>query len=472
MFQWLRNRSGFLLGLALACGVVVYAALISQLPSGGADGENHYLFARYSWKYPHLLLSQWGKPVFTLLMSPFAQLGFEAVVAVNITITVLSAVLLYAWAARTHQPDAWLLLPLYVCAPAVLSSAISAMTEPLCALALVGVLLLMARKHYRWAAVLVSFTPYMRSEGFALILPVAAVLLLHRRWRDLPYLVVGVVVYGIVGALASGELFWFITDNPYVFKDKAHVYGSGPFLHYLERYRVIAGVPLGLLVVVGLLHRMVGLVRGWRNREVWSEWLLVEGSLIGFWLMHSFIWWRGMWGSLGLERVFTVVMPHAVWLAYQGWQVVRSTELRPWQRALVLQVPLVVWLARAPFADRVVPELVPYTDPELKKLITWMRQEGSYPERLLYNLPPKASIALGVDIYDPERFRTCFDLGPNAPSGAWYIWEAHFGPNECGTPLATLQQDSTLILRQEFHPAEPFTVLGNNPYAIYVFEKR
>ena len=43
-------------------------------PDAG-DGVNHYQHARYAWQHAEVALSQWGKPVFSLLASPFSMLG-------------------------------------------------------------------------------------------------------------------------------------------------------------------------------------------------------------------------------------------------------------------------------------------------------------------------------------------------------------------------------------------------------------
>jgi hypothetical protein len=54
---------------------------------GGADSFQHYMISCYSWKHPHLLLDHWGKPIFTLLSSPFSQVGYKGLLLFNVLIT-------------------------------------------------------------------------------------------------------------------------------------------------------------------------------------------------------------------------------------------------------------------------------------------------------------------------------------------------------------------------------------------------
>ena len=47
------------------------------------DGIQHYQIARYAWQHHELFLHSWGKPLFTLLSSPFAQLGIWGMTIFN-----------------------------------------------------------------------------------------------------------------------------------------------------------------------------------------------------------------------------------------------------------------------------------------------------------------------------------------------------------------------------------------------------
>jgi len=76
------NRSFFPFLILLAFGLMItFSHCISEGILESGDAISHYQLSRYSWKYPLHLLDHWGKPLFTLLSSPFAQLGFNGYLA-------------------------------------------------------------------------------------------------------------------------------------------------------------------------------------------------------------------------------------------------------------------------------------------------------------------------------------------------------------------------------------------------------
>ena len=57
------------------------------------------------------------------------------------------------------------------------------------------------------------------------------------------------------------------------------------------------------------------------------------------------------------------------------------------------------------------------------------------------------------------------------PDSSLFFWDAHYGPNEGGIPLDLIKSDINFRLIKSFSPKEPFMVLGNKPFEIYVFQK-
>ncbi|MCX6283633.1 MAG: hypothetical protein NTW31_05300, partial [Bacteroidetes bacterium] len=55
--------------------------------------------------------------------------------------------------------------------------------------------------------------------------------------------------------------------------------------------------------------------------------------------------------------------------------------------------------------------------------------------------------------------------------GAVYIWDSHFGPNECKIPLDTVMRDPYMRLIKLFRPSAEIFTLGDHPYEVYVFRK-
>ena len=62
---------------------------------GGADNIAHFQIARYAFSHPELFLDLWGKPVYTTLCAPFAQLGFLVAKFFNVIVAVVATYLNY-----------------------------------------------------------------------------------------------------------------------------------------------------------------------------------------------------------------------------------------------------------------------------------------------------------------------------------------------------------------------------------------
>ncbi|MFM7301337.1 MAG: hypothetical protein ACKO1R_09390, partial [Crocinitomicaceae bacterium] len=134
--------------------------------NGGADTISHYHISRFSWEYPTLLMDQWGKPMFNILMSPFAVLGFKIVVLVNILLIFLNSLLAYRIAEHLKIKNPIWVSWLYLLTPIVIGNSISSLTEPLCSLFLIGFIYLALKEKWMLASLSLSFMPFARSEGF------------------------------------------------------------------------------------------------------------------------------------------------------------------------------------------------------------------------------------------------------------------------------------------------------------------
>ena len=99
------------------------------------------------------------------------------------------------------------------------------------------------------ATVLVSFLPFVRSEGNMMLPLFALILLLRGQWKCLPLLAFGTVLYSIIGYFYYHDLFWIKTQNPYTGQN-FDIYGSGELLRFVKGLSEIIGYPLIVLFVL------------------------------------------------------------------------------------------------------------------------------------------------------------------------------------------------------------------------------
>jgi Gpi18-like mannosyltransferase len=163
--------------VVIACFTIFYY----DGTAGTGDTITHFLFAKYAFQYPVFYFDHWGKPVFTLLASPFAQFGFTGIKIFNAIITLFTLYFTYQCAILLNikQP----VLPIIFCIlmPSYYILTFSGLTEPLFALFVsVGVYFIL-REKYALSVIWVSFMPFVRSEGLIIILAFACFLIIKKK---------------------------------------------------------------------------------------------------------------------------------------------------------------------------------------------------------------------------------------------------------------------------------------------------
>jgi hypothetical protein len=192
------NKGAVLVFLTAAIFYVINF-ILSEGFNGGADSITHYQISKFSWQHDYLLMDQWGKPVFTILFSPIAQLGFGAVVLANIGLIFLGAFWAYGIARDLQLKRPWLVALIALWLPVVAGNGISALTEMICSLFLIYYIRMALKERFILASIILGFMPFARSEGFVIVALVILFYAFTGRWRYMPWLLAGSVVFNTLG---------------------------------------------------------------------------------------------------------------------------------------------------------------------------------------------------------------------------------------------------------------------------------
>jgi hypothetical protein len=456
----------------LAALPVLFRLLSTGILETG-DGVVHYEMARYSWAHSTLFLDLWGKPLFTLLSSPFAQLGHWGMVLFNALCFTATC-----WAAdgilRRYTAARWLFPPALLLVPAYGTMLLAGMTEVL--FALLAVLAVRAATQHRsiLLAVVVSLMPFSRPEyvGFA---PFAVLwLVLHRQWRALPFLLVGHLLYALPGLLVHGDPLHAFHGDPYV--GAQEIYGHGDIDHFLVNAPAIYGAPLLHAFLAALV---LGIILRLRRTITGPDPLVLLAVLpaLAIFLLHSVLWWQGLKGSLGLTRVLATTAPLVLLFTLHRIGQAGSHVLQ----GRVVRVSLTMFLAtvylsgavKAFLQERPLPVEADRHQQFLDRVGDRVRQLRDPGERLVYN-SPYIGFRAAVDPHDPQQRmvlqRDRDDLGM-AP-GDLVIWDAHYSPNEGNIDLQWLLEHGALHFVDRLEPDEPMRVLGNRPMEVFILERR
>lgn len=483
MFKLFNQNKIALLILVSAFFFFFYIAYTAEATYDSGDGIRHYLVSRYCWLHPDLLLYSWGKPFFTLLSSPFSQFGLMGINVFNILCGVGSAFFAYKIAQVLNLKYALLVIPFLLFTPSYFPTLNSGLTEPFFGFILIASIYLMFSERYLWACILVSFLPFVRTEG-NLILPLFFIVLLYRRkFLSSLFLAFGTLVYSIIGFFYFNDFFWIKNQNPYDGGNK-DFYGTGDLFHFIDRHNLIWGTALGYLFLIGLValvfnsfqtitHKQI------KDKKLPEELFLIYGSFIIYFVAHSIFWWKGLANSLGLLRVLAAVIPCSALICLRGFHFVMIPFLREKKIiAFVIIATTIFWVIRSPFKHEYFPFKMDSEQVVVKQAGEWFIA-SPYASKKVYYLHPYLPHVLNIDSFNPEKVGELWGLYPNIkaygiasiPDSSIIFWDAHFGPNECRIPLETLISDANFELLKVFQTDDHFKVLGGSDFNIYVFIK-
>jgi hypothetical protein len=447
----------------------------SEGTAGGADDLNHYRFARYSFSNPGFFFDTKAKTVFTLLRAPVAQLGYTALQISNILLGLAAALLTFYTARKLRYDHPLLALFLLVFAPMYTLMMLSGMNEVMFSFFLILGIYLYFNNKSIWSAVVISMLPFIRTEGFIVFPLFILAFLINRQWKALPLLFSGFLVISLAGTFHYGDFFWMITKNPYT-GNASDIYGSGELLYYVDRFNPIFGLPLFVLIVLGLLYIPIYFLRsGKRERPAFITEVLV-GFLpfLAYFCAHSYVWWKGMGNSVGEIRVMAAVFPSAVLLALFAWKNLLGLVKIGNNARAVIGILMAACLVFIPFQVHTIP--VPLSPPQklIKEAVSWL-EDMDYSERKIYYWDPFWWYLLDKEpIGNPKVQEGLFDrMNPakNILPGEIILWDAHYGPNEGRLPLERLQDNPDFIEIKDFKPEHPIRVLGGYDYEIHIFER-
>jgi hypothetical protein len=258
---------------------------------GGGDHYSHYKIAHWSWKHTELLFNHWGKPIFTILISPFAVIGMDSARIFNVIAGILTAYFAWLLTKELKFKNTWLTPVLVVFTPIYFSLIFAVLTEVLHSLFLIISILLFYKKKYIWSAVFVSFLPLIRTESIILMPIFISAFLLKKQFRAVPFVFLGFLLISLLGFRLYDDFFWLVTKIPYK-GNASSIYGHGEFLHFIKMSKNITGIFITALFTIGLVDYIWKWAKQdkFRISDNFYFLFLIPGIYIIFLLAHSFVW--------------------------------------------------------------------------------------------------------------------------------------------------------------------------------------
>ncbi|HTA82853.1 MAG TPA: hypothetical protein VK783_07970 [Bacteroidia bacterium] len=477
-----------LIALCILFGLFIYALIILVLSDGSydtGDGVTHYLISRYSWKHPLFLLDEWGKPLFTMISSPFSQFGMKGIEFFNILCSLTASYLAYRIAEKLNIPFPYLAIVLTFSAPVFFGVIYSGLTEPLFALMVIWSVWLVMNEKYYLSAIVFSFFPFVRADYIYLFPVFTFYYVLKKKYLANFLLPVGTIIITLLGYFHYRNLHWLIDQNPYSIGTQAYGTLKGDMFSYIGNGLEITGKAFEILIAIGLLWYAGGEYFKKYSRALseadyhLEEIMLIFGGFLGILLGQTLVWATGICQTLGPTRYMVPLIPLASIIALRGLQLVTillDKIKMHWLNGIiaigfgvaVLYAPYTLWYK--------IPYRLGAEDAVIKKAADWLKQSPDAGKKVFY-IAPYITVALDIDPNDTSKNGMFFNMDPqrpdlNMPQGSVMMWDSHYGPNEGRIKLDTLLKNPNLVLLKKFDPDEKFTVIGGLDYGIWVFQRK
>lgn len=436
--------------------------ICSFLFSGtGDEGDSvmHYLMARNAFNRPEFFFDQWAKPVYVLVAAPFAQLGFWGVKFMNILLACGSIWFTYKTARQLAIPNAWIAAVVFAFIPLNISLILSGLTESLFAFVMIWGLYLLTREDHYKSLIILSFLPFVRSEGLIILSVVLVYLVVIEKFKLIPILAVGHIVYSVLGYFVHKDFLWVFNKMSYATLSSS--YGSGKWLHFIQKLPETTGKAGAAFLYAGVFWGIIMLVQWLRRRSAATEekqLILIYGIFAAFFIGHSAFWALGIFNSMGLIRVMVGAMPLFAIIILQGINFLtgplESFPAKKYVTALLLAVMVIYPFTKDVFALHWKRDLALKADQYADKdLAAYVKEH--YPDYKNYEFYYEAcylSVVLNQNFFNEKehkRLLNAFEQNKFADK-CFIVWDDWFAVQEGGVPLEKIEQDSRFEKVQTF----------------------
>lgn len=452
-------------------------SLFSQGSIYGGDSYQHFLIAKYAFAHPENYLNHWGKPLFTLLASPFAYFGFHAMMFFNILVCAGASYFTLLSARALNYFNLPLAIVFTLFAPIFILLMFSGLTEAVFSLLLISSIYLWIKKKFIPTAILISLIPFVRSEGLMFIGWFLILFVIKRQYKAIPFLVSGTLFYSVIGGLISGNFLWLISNNPY--KAMSSVYGRGSLLQYVTSIPSTFGVVVSLFAIIGFgaigysYFRSQKLIREDAERR-FTELFVIAFSAVGYFVFHSLVWWQGWLSVLGDPRFMAAIVPLVAIMALKGFNVcfsnIRNPKIGVGIAFLVAGIVIAFGLEINHLPVRLKGE-----DKTVKEAVNWMKVEHYDTNKVIF-FSPIVPVLLDKDPFDlMQMSNSVSDLEHpevGVEKNTVMIWDSHFGEFEGKITLNAMLENPNYQLLKIVEPNPPMKIFGKLDFRVALFIRK
>ncbi len=470
----------FLFGIILIITLSIYFLINSFYSEGslyGGDSYAHYLIARYAFDYPINFLDHWGKPFFTLIAAPFAYFGFHCMMVFNILVCALSSYITFLIVRKLGYANGILAIVFTLFAPIYILLMFSGLTEAFFSLILVATVYLFMNEKYWQTAVLISFIPFVRSEGIMFIGWFLLLIIVKQKYKVLPFVFTGTLFYTILGGLITNDFLWLINNNPY--SSDNQIYGHGSLFDYFTNVPSTFGYLVFYLAILGFLVIIISITsllfqKKSINNNLFNEFFVIGCAAFGYFVFHSVVWWKGWLSVYGDPRFMGAIVPLIAILGLKGFNLIVLPIKKQWIVWLLMVTVSGVMVFKA--LDRhQIPVHFKHEELAIKQTTEWLKNNHYDKHKLVYR-NVQIPVLLDFDPFDITRAQNYIEDSQHpeqgVKAGTIMIWDGHFSRQEWQLPLQIMLDNANYQLLKLVEPNPSFKLFGEENYKVAVFIRK
>jgi len=452
------NKILFYLLLFLSFITVIVIYFTADAPYDTGDGITHYLISKYSWKHPYLLLDLWGKPLFTLVSSPFSQFGLKGMYVFQALNAALISWFLFSIASKINLKNTWIIPALIFFAPVYFAVMNSGLVEIFFGTMFMFSVWLVFNKHFYTSAFVASLIPFVRPEAYVVMPLLFLVYVYRRKFLALPLLLSGTVIYTIAGYTHYKDIFWIITKNYKLIGDNYSGF-KGSYFHYFHLYDEIWGTVYTFLLLLGtwiIVYQAYMFFRRKPQHEFIAEvFLLFLGSTVGCFILHSLLCGMpGILNNLGILRYLAVLIPGSAFIALIGLDKIAFAGISKFRFIQPLFITtILVLIVRSSFAQWYYPFRQNNEGLVMKQMGIYLQSAWPAYRKICFLHPLLPTVA-NIDPFDSKKvevlWSTNLDQINSFADSTLMLWDSHFMRGEGRIPLSALTDNPNFILLKHY----------------------
>ncbi len=451
------------------------------------DGGQHYLFARWAWTHPELLVGVWSRPLFTFLYSFPALIGYRAARLFTVLICLLIAWQTWRLAEDLKIERAPLVIALLWLQPSFFLFSADNMTEPIFALVYVVALRLHHRGWTKAGMIVASLMILARPEGFFLGVlwgmwaladlksPIpnlkSSISNLQSQIFNLKSSISNLKSTNCLKALrptlllATGSFVWWlaallITGDPLFIKHNwpsnwpvtGTIYGAAGLLAYPARLPEAVGLFLLPPFFYGLFHLL-------KRRKLFT----VTSTFLLFFVLHTILRAFGLLGSAGYPRYLVAISPAIAVITIFGWN--EMAKLFAGASRFFRTASAAIILAVSAYANFVYADGAEWSRDAraIAQVHSWFQAQPEKPEiaRLIW-CQPYSCILFDRDPWENPAFTRdrAEDLKTlrEMPAGALAVWDERVGPKWFGLRASDFEEAGFVKLHSQSFALEGYVL--------------